>query len=60
MPFSQANAMLKAAKIKCGSGLAREDVGPANIDVDCPTAFAGKSNRRTAVPTGDLRLTERH
>jgi hypothetical protein len=31
--------MLKAVKIKCGSGLVgsphrREDVGPANIDVD--------------------------
>ena len=34
MPVSQASEVLKVAKIKCGSGLARECVGPANIEVD--------------------------
>ncbi len=47
--------MLKAMKIKCGSGLAREGVSPANIDVEWPTAIAGKP-----APTGDLRLTDEH
>ena len=47
--------MLKAMKINCGSGLAREGVNPANIDVEWPTAIAGKP-----APTGDLRLTDWH
>ena len=47
--------MLKAVKINCGSGLAREGVSPANIDVEWPTAIAGKP-----APTGNLRLTECH
>ena len=36
----------------CGSELARESGGSADISVESTTAFASKSNRRTAAPTG--------
>ncbi|AYG08293.1 hypothetical protein D7M10_14835 [Pseudomonas fluorescens] len=54
-PFSQANAILKAAQIKWGSGFARESRGSVNINGCWADVFAGKP-----APTGDLRLTERH
>ncbi|MGF6088569.1 hypothetical protein [Pseudomonas sp. 18173] len=44
----------------CGSGLARESGGSADISVESTAVFASKSNRRTAAPTwiaGILLLT---
>ncbi|MNT69373.1 hypothetical protein D3C72_2076880 [compost metagenome] len=36
----------------CGSELARDSAGSANTSVGCAGLFAGKSDRRTAAPTG--------
>ncbi|MRJ39346.1 hypothetical protein FRT59_20545 [Pseudomonas haemolytica] len=46
------------ARTPCGSGLARESGGSANLTVCWADAFASKSNRRTAAPTFYLRCVE--
>ena len=47
-----------ACAYPCGSGLARESGGSANLTVCWADAFASKSNRRTAAPTFYLRCFE--